>query len=125
VFVHAPAGSVLHLEPVTSPVLVYAGSFAEPVLEPDDAAGDDLQRYEIDALPWTDMSWRGDEAPSPDVKIKWIRGAENELGIAFVDPSDNLRAAPSPAYVLSDYTHFASNGHDAIAKVIADEINRP
>lgn len=49
----------------------------------------------------------------------------DELGIAFVDPSDNLRAAPSPAYVLSDYTHFASNGHDAIAKVIADEINRP
>lgn len=49
----------------------------------------------------------------------------DELDIAFVDPSDNLRAASSPAYVLSDYTHFASNGHDAIARAIADEINRP
>lgn len=86
VFVHVPAGAVIHLEAVTSPVVLYAGSFAEPALAADDAAAgnDDLPRYEIDALPWTDMSWRGDEAPSADVKIKWIRRDEGELGIAFV-----------------------------------------
>lgn len=57
--------------------------------------------------------------------IARIQSICDKLSIAFVDPSDYLRAAPLPAYVLSDYTHFASNGHAAIAKAIADEINRP
>lgn len=84
VFVHIPEGAILELEPLTTPVLMYAGPFGEPTLVPDDARADEVERLEFDSLPWTDMSWRGDEPPSPDVKIKWIRREETELGIAFL-----------------------------------------
>lgn len=46
----------------------------------------------------------------------------SELGIAFVDPVDAIRNAPSPAYVLSDYTHFSPSGHDALASAIERSI---
>lgn len=84
VFVHVPAGAVLDLVAVTTPVLIYAGGFDTATLQADDARHDDVPYFDLDALPWTDMSWRGDEAPSPSVKIKWLRREESDLGIAFL-----------------------------------------
>ena len=55
--------------------------------------------------------------------IERIKLICDELDIPFVDPRDAIRSAPSPAYVISDYTHFASNGHEALARSIADAIN--
>lgn len=46
----------------------------------------------------------------------------SELGIAFVDPVEAIRNAPSPAYVLSDYTHFSPSGHDALGSAIERSI---
>lgn len=54
--------------------------------------------------------------------IERIRSICDELDIPFVDPSDELRAAQSPAYVLSDYTHYSPSGHDALAEAIAKAI---
>jgi hypothetical protein len=84
VFVHVPAGAVIDIVAVTTPIIIYAGGFGTATLVEDDAAHDDVPRFDLDALPWTDMSWRGDEAPSADVKIKWLRREEPELGIAFL-----------------------------------------
>jgi hypothetical protein len=84
VFTHVPAGAIVDLVAVTTPVLIYAGSFGEARIAEDDGAPDDVPYFDLDALPWTDMSWRGDEAPSPAVKIKWIRREETDLGIAFL-----------------------------------------
>lgn len=84
VFTHVPAGAVVELVAITTPVLIYAAGFGTATLTPDDARHDDVPHFDLDALPWTDMSWRGDEAPSPAVKIKWIRREESEFGIAFL-----------------------------------------
>ncbi len=86
-------------------------AYAPPRFSLDDSVRNNLKFVDRDRL-----------STDPIARIQSIC---DELGIAFVDPSDNLRTAPSPAYVLSDYTHFASNGHNAIARAIADEINRP
>lgn len=86
-------------------------AYAPPRFSLDDSMRNNLKFVDRDRL-----------STDPIARIQSIC---DELGIAFVDPSDNLRTAPSPAYVLSDYTHFASNGHNAIARAIADEINRP
>lgn len=84
VFVHVPAGAVVDLVAVTTPLLVYAGGFGMASITEDDARHDDIPYFDLDALPWTDMSWRGDEPPSPSVKIKWLRREETDLGIAFL-----------------------------------------
>ncbi len=55
--------------------------------------------------------------------IERIKQICDELKIPFVDPRDAIRSATSPTYVISDYTHFAPNGHEALARSIADAIN--
>jgi len=43
-----------------------------------------------------------------------------DLNVEFINPLEALRSAPSPVYMLSDYTHFDFNGQLAIAKEIAN-----
>lgn len=54
---------------------------------------------------------------------KRLRSICEKLDIPFVDPSDAIRNAPPPTYVLSDYTHFSPSGHKALADVIANQIS--
>lgn len=82
-FVHVPQDAQVRLVPVIGPLTLYCGSFGSLAMTPDDAKGDDLNIVDVDALPWTDMGWRGDEEANPAVKIKWLR-REGDLGIAFV-----------------------------------------
>ncbi len=82
-FVHVPAGAGIRLEPDVAPLVLYAGSFATPGLAVEEGGEDDLEVIDVDALPWTDMGWRGDEEPNPAVKIKWLR-RDDDLGTAFV-----------------------------------------
>ncbi len=52
-----------------------------------------------------------------------LRSICEQLNIRFIDPSDALRNAPSPVYVLFDYTHFDESGHRAIAALLAESIS--
>jgi lysophospholipase L1-like esterase len=45
------------------------------------------------------------------------------LGIPFLDPRTELAMAKKPVYVLSDYTHFDANGHQALAALIATSLH--
>lgn len=84
-FVQIPAGAGIQLIPDVAPLVLYAGSFATPGLDPETGGTDDLEIIDVDALTWTDMGWRGDEEPNPAVKIKWLRRDEDlGLGTAFV-----------------------------------------
>lgn len=47
----------------------------------------------------------------------------SSLGIEFINPLQALRTTPSPVYMLSDYTHFDTNGHHTIAQLVADSIS--
>lgn len=82
-FVHVPQEAGLQLLPDLGPVVLYAGSFGPMRLQRESGEADPLEVVDVDALEWTDMGWRGDEAPNPAVKIKLLR-KEDPLGIAFV-----------------------------------------
>lgn len=84
-FAHLPSGATVRITLLTPPLLLYLGSFGAPTVDRGDTEADDIEVVDIDALAWTDMEWRGDEPPAPDVKIKWLRRDEAAgLGIAFV-----------------------------------------
>ena len=45
------------------------------------------------------------------------------LDIEFINPLQALRTTPEPIYMLSDYTHFDTNGHHTIAQLVAESIS--
>lgn len=86
-------------------------AYAPPRFSLDDSIGNNLKFVDRDRL-----------GADP---IGRIRDICSELGLVFIDPSDALRSAPAPVYVLSDYTHYAPSGHGAIAQAIAEELSSP
>lgn len=82
-FVHIPAGAQIRILVDIGPLIFYCGSFGPMELDAEDGPTDDLEIIDVDRQPWTDMGWRGDEAPNPAVKIKWLRD-DSDIGIAFV-----------------------------------------
>lgn len=84
-------------------------AYAPPRFMLDDSVGNNLKFVDRDRL-----------TIDPIERINQIC---DELEIPFVDPRDAVRSAPSPAYVISDYTHLSPTGHDALARSISESIS--
>ncbi|MGV6815530.1 MAG: hypothetical protein ACWA5W_11075 [Phycisphaerales bacterium] len=75
-----------------------------------------LSDHRIDNLKWVDKDRLTIDS------AERIEAMCTSLNIKFINPLQALRTAPEPIYMLSDYTHFDTNGHHTIAQLVADSI---
>ncbi len=65
----------------------------------------------------------GSASPLPAAEV--VRAAAREAGAAFVDLTPQLLAQPRPSELYFDQEgHWRASGHDVVAKIVADEIER-